>query len=295
MTTSDSSDQQKKLTAPRHPGLSIGMPGVELTIELTEISLEEQLRRRYAGFITNQDPSALVVNISWVDQRSALPSLNPTLAFHSRRIDISAPGYSGWIDLDQKRAKLILTSQYPIEDIDYFLRIASALLAFEAGGLLFHAAGIVHHAAGYAFFGHSGAGKTTVARFSTSDTVLNDDLVILLPDKDRTCGRSGWQIFATPFWNPNQVQPNQDRACLVGLFSLVKDSGVRLERVKMGQAVGELLSCIPVIPADPGRQPLLLERLSRLASEIPLFHLHFKKEASFWEAIDNLPLISSDA
>jgi hypothetical protein len=102
---------------------------------------------------------------------------------------------------DAQRAHLSVVAPHPFEPIDYFVRAALALLAFEAGGLLFHAAGLAWRGNGYAFFGNSGSGKTTVARVSSHAQILNDDLVVLLPDAVR------WNIHATPFSNPTQVTP----------------------------------------------------------------------------------------
>ena len=98
----------------------------------------------------------------------------------------TAPHCTGAIDARRLAAQVAITAPHPFEPIDYCVRAALALLAFEAGGLLFHAAGLARRGHGYGFFGYSGSGKTTVARVSTDAIILNDDLVVLLPQADRS-------------------------------------------------------------------------------------------------------------
>jgi len=167
--------------------------------------------------------------------------------------------------------------------LDYYVRVACAVLAFQAGGLLFHAAGIVRGGLGYVFFGYSGSGKTTVSRLSPHDVVLNDDLVLLMP-ADR-----GWTVQSTPFWNPSQVRPAGALAApLAGLFHLVQDKQVYLETLYAAQAVAEVIASVPVIAADPSRTSQLLERGRRLIHAAPVYNLHFLPDPSFWPVVEQV-------
>jgi hypothetical protein len=129
------------------------------------------------------------------------------------------------------------------------------------------------------FFGHSGAGKSTVARLSAPDEVLNDDLVGLLPCED------AWMIHATPFWNPTQARPNRLSGPLAGIYRLVQDTRVWTEIMSPGQAVGELLSSIPVIPDLPNKRLELIHRCMDLQERASIKYLHFLPDASFWKSI----------
>jgi hypothetical protein len=132
------------------------------------------------------------------------------------------------------------------------------------------------------FFGHSGSGKTTVARLSSDAVVLNDDLLLLMPSEHR----QGWTVYSTPFWNPTQVSPAGSlSAPLADMFRLVQDQTVYQEEMEPGQALAELVTSVPVIPADPTRLVSLLERGNRLVSSVPIFKLHFLPDASFWDVI----------
>jgi hypothetical protein len=58
------------------------------------------------------------------------------------------------------------------------------------------------------------------------------------------------------------------------------------EALNRPQALAEMISNVPVIPADPGRSNDLLVRCARLLAAVPAYNLHFLPEPSFWEVID---------
>jgi len=163
--------------------------------------------------------------------------------------------------------------------------VAYALLVFEVGGLMFHTAGIVRKGKAHLFFGHSGSGKTTVSRVSDTDTILNDDLLILLPQPGKDPANFKWMAYSTPFWNPTQVQPTRESAPVVGIYRLVQDRDVFLEPMGSGQALAEMISNIPVIPDDPARGTELLNRGTTFLKEVPAYRLHFLPDNSFWDVI----------
>jgi hypothetical protein len=196
-------------------------------------------------------------------------------------LHFTAPYYTGTIDIAHQRGQLAFTSLQLFEAADYFVRTALALLAFAAGGLLFHAAGLAYHDRGYAFFGYSGSGKTTVARVSSRARLLNDDLVVLLPQAQR------WDMFATPFSNPSQVQPaGHQRVPLTALYRLIQDRRIFLEALDPALALAEVVASSPIVCADPDRAVALLDRAAQLTRAIPVQRLHFLPDDSFWNLID---------
>lgn len=197
---------------------------------------------------------------------------------------LSAPGYDGRIDLGLHKAVLSIDTTSPTQDVDYFLRVIYGVLIFRAGGLLLHGAGIIRHGNGYLFFGHSGSGKTTVSRLSRQAVVLNDDLVAVYPTLQ------GWEMAATPFWNPTQVAPTPQSGKLLALFRLVQDRRVYTERMSVAQGLAELVASTPIIPQIPGLNQALLERQAALLCETPVYFLHFLPDDSFWGAVEDVEL-----
>ncbi|NJN66074.1 MAG: hypothetical protein HC884_04845 [Chloroflexaceae bacterium] len=202
---------------------------------------------------------------------------------------IATPTCEGTIDLERGQARLALAeapatcATRTASDVEYMLRVACALLAFRAGGVLFHGAGIVRHGRAYLFFGHSGSGKTTAARLSPDDLVLNDDLVVVMPHN------GAWMVHATPFTNPTQVGATGPAAAPLGaMLRLVKSQRVAIEPVGAGRMLAEVLASIPVLPSNPEYPGRLLEWGQQLLQQVPAYRLHFLRDASFWQVVEPL-------
>lgn len=263
---------------PRENPIGLAAAGLGVVVHCSDPGVAMALERGYQDFPLGE-AADLSLEVTLTGRERASPLLDTGTFFKDGVLHFSAPGYQGRIQVPGGTGELLLSSAHPVEDIDYALRVAYALLAFQAGGVMLHAAGIVRAGVAYLFTGHSGSGKTTVARLSVQDTVLNDDLVILLP------GGSGWQVHGTPFSNPTQVAPRARRAPLGGLYRLVQARCVKIERLSSSLAVAELVANVPVIPQDPGRGGVLLERLGEIHRAAALKKLYFTPDGSFWDLI----------
>jgi hypothetical protein len=264
---------------------------LRLSLDTVDAQLHAAQQRAYHAFATGPAAHSNLLRLHFAVTTGAAPDTWP-FEFQAGRLHFTADDYTGAIDLAQQRGQLTFTSLHPFEAADYFVRTALALLAFEAGGLLFHAAGLAYHDRGYAFFGHSGSGKTTVARVSSHATVLNDDLVVLWPEAShpaamRTREAQRWQLIATPFSNPTQVQPaGHQRVPLTALYRLIQDRRVFLEALDPAVATAEIVASSPIVCADPDRAAALLDRAAQLTRAVPVQRLHFLPDASFWDVID---------
>ncbi len=211
------------------------------------------------------------------DQPRSLLQLAPR--FSRGALIWDEPGIQGWIDPFKPAGRLSLASRQPQAEAEYFLRAVSALFSFENGGLLFHAAGVVQNDRAYLFFGRSGSGKSTAASFSPQGAVLNDDLVLLMPNQGI------WWAYPTPFWNQPISPAPAPPAPLAGLYRLVQDSEVYLEDMPRGIAISEMLSSAPLVSADANRSHRLIQRCQEILETIPAFYLHFQPNASFWQVV----------
>jgi hypothetical protein len=254
----------------------------DLIVEVTcnDRALLESLRDRYAGFCQTEAAAQFKVQIDFGGYQQRGDLTNEPIRIHGLSLGIATPCYTGSIDVGSNQAQLTLASLQPLGDIDYFLRLVYALLIFREGGLLMHSAGIVRDDQAYLFFGHSGSGKTTVARLSTDALILNDDLLMLKPNHNR------WQAHSTPFWNPTQVHSGGRHAApIASMFRLIQDREVFVEAMSPAQATAELVSAIPIIPMDPASDAVLLDRLQQLLQAAPAYRLHFLPDASFWPVV----------
>lgn len=241
--------------------------------------LTQNLQQRYSEFPARQPPD-LEVEIQWTGLERPSSMLDTNTSFRDSVLEFSASGYQGFINEKIGRGELRLSSAYPIEDIDYYLRVAFALLANAAGGILMHTAGILRDGCAYLFFGHSGSGKTTACRVSALDhTILNDDLILLLPQGDT------WQAYSTPFWNPTQIKPVNQSAPVIGMYHLIQSKKVFTQKMSRAQATAAIIANVPVIPQDPVRSIHLLDILTQLQKTMPVYELYFLPDNSFWNVI----------
>lgn len=266
-----------------NPPIVFSIAGIVVALRLEDTKLYYRIEERYRAFNSEKIPQ-FTVNITPLPIPVS-PNFMAEVNFHyesdGEKVTFNLPGFYGDIDLSKGNANLYTSSTRIVETTDYLLRVIYALIIFKQGGLLFHGAGIIRNSETYLFFGHSGAGKSTVARLSPNDTVINDDLVVLLPQAGK------WTVFATPFWNPTQVKPAPVSAPLKGLYRLVQDKTVYLEPLGAGQGLAELISNIPVIPDNPFLNMELFTRGRELLENIPAYRLHFLPDDSFWQVVQN--------
>jgi hypothetical protein len=195
---------------------------------------------------------------------------------------LEAPGFSASVDLAQGAGELALASAIPLADLEHFLRVTVALLAFRKGGLLIHAAGLHSDGKVHLFIGQSGSGKSTVVALSPQALALNDDLIVL-----RRAGEA-WVACGTPFWNMEAEHREGQTACgpLAGIYKLAQDSEVYLEDLSPAAATAELVANCPVLNGSPAHLAALLLRCRQLAGEVPVRRLHFLKTGSFWPLLE---------
>jgi hypothetical protein len=258
--------------------VTIGEIGIGIETETSD--LHAALQSKYVGFVKKIVDPQLSIRINLAPAKQDTGSSHPGIVIALDQIVFNTPGLHGRVDFFTGSGDLQVFSSKPEITVDYALRNMIAILAVRNGGLMFHGAGIIHSGAGCLFFGPSGSGKTTVAaHLLAQDTLLNDDLVLVMKVKDR------WQIFGTPFTHPEQQEPTSGSGPLCGMFRLVQDQDVFLEEITRGQALAELVGSLPVLAAIPAMTPLLLARVDELIDSIPVQRLHFLPDFSFWEVV----------
>jgi len=166
-----------------------------------------------------------------------------------------------------------------------FLRVLVSYRLLELGGAVLHSAGVVRHGAAYLFLGRSGAGKTTVARFSQAQgaEVLSDDLNALLPHA------AGCAVLKLPFTGDlGERRAARLPVPLGALLRLERDSVDALAPLSRAEALACLLACAPFVNVDPYRRDRLEHVLFALAAAAAprAFTLRFSLGGGFWSILD---------
>ena len=278
------------------PALGAGSVGIDLDdlrLELAGLDGETEtaLRARYAPFSGAGEPraSALRVELArdpreyFVDPPAGV-EFNPVgLACDGDCIRYVGYRLAGWFEIAGPTGQILLaTGNYEpvLRAVENYVRVAVAWRAAARGGALVHAASIVADGRGYLFFGESGAGKSTLAASTRKGRVVSDDLSLVLP------GAHGLDLVGSPFRGTYEGgDPVQGRFPLAAAFRLVQAPDAAVVPVPRAIAFGQLVANLTFVAEAFDRRPDLFASVEKAFSCVPLAHLHFRKDDSYWEAI----------
>lgn len=156
----------------------------------------------------------------------------------------------------------------------------------ELGGCFIHATALVRGQKGYLFMGDSGAGKSTLAGLCKEHTVFSDDSPIFRKQD------GGCYVFPSPY---HQFGPFKGldktvtamRAEIKGLYFLIQDNQVYLEKVSKKKAIAMIINryihffLYLSTRAKSGMFRIICEACDKL----PAYDLHFRQDRNMWSAI----------
>ena len=160
----------------------------------------------------------------------------------------------------------------------------------RGASVLLHSSGVIHQGNGYLFTGSSGAGKSTIARLSRNDMVLNDEICLIRPQGEHAI------VAGTPF-NGFFTRKVAGEAPLKAIFVLSKGRAHSVTAMSPSQAVAALLpQIVPPIGLDERITRDTLDSMMNLAQAVqeavPIYRLQFRRDPRFWKEIDLLQLSS---
>ncbi len=166
--------------------------------------------------------------------------------------------------------------EYPLDELLMIHRLA------RGEGVEVHAVGIVDEEKhGHLFLGHSGAGKSTMARLwqlQRGVRILSDDRMILKVQNGRM-----W-MHGTP-WHGDAGIASPECAPLSRVYLLEHGPNAALSKVAPAQAAAELFARSFVPHHSSEGVKFTLQFLERVAREIPCFRFSFLPDKSAVEAI----------
>jgi len=288
--------------ARRPPGgegrIEILLGDVALRLEGLDEDLRARLAERYGAYGGPIPAAASSILVEVCDEADreyyidppAQAELNPVLlAVEGARVRYLGYRAAGWFDLEQGRGELLLArGAYEPADraAENFIRASIAWLAATRGGALVHAASGVHRGRGYLFYGESGAGKSTLSASNRRARIVSDDLSLVLPAPD---GRP--ELVGSPFRGTYEDGERVlGRFPLAAGFRLIQAREAEVRPVARIRALSELVGNLPFVAEAFGKRPDLFDRVEHAFRDVPLGHLHFRKDDSYWDAIERAGL-----
>jgi hypothetical protein len=255
----------------------ITIGGLTTSFIMKNKKLANAISARYKGYIDNSKKRSLTVQCTFSFkkfspfQRVRLQN-TVNYSWHAVRYDFDCK----W-DAAGGSARL-----WPsLYSFDALLRVFYATQLIVQNGLLLHACAVVRNNAAFVFAGPSGSGKTTIARLSTSQIILNDEIITITIDKTGKV-----YVTGTPFWGEMGSGPAQAKSYrLQALYFLHKSSSTRSQPVGLNKAVGKLLRCLCIFGNSPQEINQSLEICSRIIKRVRFADLFFEKKALDWSKI----------
>jgi hypothetical protein len=255
-------------------------------------SLADMLFERYAPFSSRgaRLEDALRVRFGrddvefYLDPPDDVEYVQVRVACDGNRVRYMSYQVAGWFDVRGGKGVLLLARgewEPLLRAFENYVRAAVAWQAIGRGGALVHAASAVWRDKGYLFYGESGAGKSTLAACNRRGKVLSDDLSLVLPRADGKL-----DIVGSPFRGTYEGGPPvQGRFPLAAGFRLIQAPRAEVRPVDRTRALAELVGNLPfVAEAFSARDDLFESTLESFAA-LPMAHLHFTRDDSYWDAI----------
>jgi hypothetical protein len=238
-------------------------------LDVPESSLDAFLAAKSAGVRPARD--------------SVSRGMKPNVARLGERILAQRHDFAAVIDPSGGIVRAVIRRGTEAISIESLLRITCSYLAVLHGSVLLHAAGLIRQGCGVLFPGPSGTGKSTIVRLAVpEDTVLSDEMIL--------AGRDGsdWYAAGTPFFGTNEGANRNMRAKLKAVFLPVKDTRVLLKPVPPREAIRKLLVTVVSPGGDASMNQGILDACADIVDRVPFFALHFRKDNSFWKALDTI-------
>ena len=254
------------------------------------VELRDRLEARYDKFVAREFDDGLDVEVCdagrdyYIDPPE-VSEFNPVhLVCDGERVRFVSYRLAGVFDTAGRTGRVLLArGEHEPADraMENYIRAAVAWQAAERGGALVHAASAILNGKGYLFYGESGAGKSTLAECNRRATIVSDDLSLVLPASD-----GAPELIGSPFRGTYEDGAQViGRFPLVAGFRLVQGDEARVEKVERIRALSELIGNLPFVAEGFVRRPDLFAKIEHSFESVPLMHLHFLKDDSYWDAI----------
>lgn len=259
--------------------IHLELSGIPMRLNVADPALLNALQRTLASFNTKAPQSYINVTITTDNAPMEIDTDEDLL------LD-GYDEYSGTFDAKHKQAYIRLIGQHHLGSALNAIRQIISQQVFSEDGLVLHASCVAKDSEAFIFAGRSGAGKSTAAMLSSGMRIISDDLTAV-----RKTGNSlsAWGLPSISEYGHAQTiskHPPANAFPIRGLFLLSQDTRNFLIPVSNASAAAHLLA-LPRHKFEAETLGKLLELLADLTDHVPTYELHFKKDPSFWDCINN--------
>lgn len=159
------------------------------------------------------------------------------------------------------------------------ITLYSAYLADRQWGLVIHSSCVVDAARGYVFAGHSGQGKSTVARLSQPRPIFSDEASLVKIDSD------GIYVFDSPFRTALMSQFSATPMPLKGIYLLRQSHNIQRNTLPLATAMTGLMERTFYWAHDNAETTKVVKMQKYLLQHVPIYELEFQKNDLFWEVV----------
>lgn len=272
--------------------LNLGLPVAVVRLTGLSTTQADGIARQYAFFLSEEPHPTGDVTECKAYRLSEAPSLppqtfsvngqyEPRKIRHRGSIALTGINFAANINIGHPgRASLGVAHEFELpypNVLENFLRILTAYMALEKGGVLLHSAGLVFDDEAYIFVGRSNAGKTTLTRkaYAQGALVLSDDMNLVLPSAH------GCHAYSVPFageFGRTLDQRLDQMYDVAGIVLLEQGEQLSVQRVGSSRAVAGLLAGCPYVNDDEYESEALFENLCSLVERIPVCRLTSRRD-----------------
>jgi len=272
--------------------VAICLGPLEVEIAGLDDALAEFLFDRYAPYSTHgtDRPDALRVRLGqdeaeyFIDPPDEIEFVRVRIACDGDRVRYVSYQATGWFDVHGGEGEMLIARgqwEPTLRVFENYVRAAVAWQAVGRGGALVHAASAVRNGKGYLFYGESGAGKSTLSECNRRGRVLSDDLSLVLRGDDDVI-----EVVGSPFRGTyDGAPPVVGHFPVAAGFRLIQAPRAEVRPVSRARASAELVGNLPFVAEAFAYRDDLFRRTLETFAPIPLAHLHFTRDDTFWDAI----------
>ncbi|MGE7602918.1 hypothetical protein ACQKL5_10440 [Peribacillus sp. NPDC097675] len=159
------------------------------------------------------------------------------------------------------------------------INLYSSFIVYHEWGLLLHSSCVIDNGQAHIFAGHSGAGKSTVAKLSYPRNLLSDEATILKISSNKV------EAFNSPFRSELRSDGEERYLPLGSIQVLHQSLDNRRSKLSKSDTLLTLIDKVFYWSDEPENTKVILGMLTKVANHVPAYNLFFQKDNTFWELI----------